>query len=340
MYARVLIGGLFLCQAPTLSDFYVPPSSQVPVKIIAGSGARDLAHEVSGYLGIQLARTSLSKFEDGESSIKIIDNVAGRDVFIIQSLSDPIHDNLIELLLMIEALKSANCKKVIAIVPYMAYSRQDTADKTKPGIPAADIALLLESMGLDAVVCVDYHGDKATGFFNVPVIEIKPYNLAVEYLKSKDLIKPVIISPDIRGFVRAHDFYIEMLDQGIMCDMALMNHKGASMSYINKLDKSEYVGYNLTGRDAIIVDDMVITGSHLLNCLENLRKRDAERIFMYASHGDFSDEAIHKIEKSNLTELVILNTIPLKRDSHKIVPLSLGKTLAEIIIEFVNHTEN
>ncbi|CAG9334332.1 unnamed protein product [Blepharisma stoltei] len=339
MWARVLAGGFLLAQMPSLSDYYIPPSSQVPVKIISGSGSKELAHEVSGYLGIQLARVGLSNFADGESSIKIIDNVAGRDVFVIQSLCQPIQDNLMELILMLETLKSSNCRKVIAIVPYMAYARQDIPEKVKPGIPSAEISMLLEAVGLDAVVCVDYHGEQAKGFFNVPVTEIKPYSVAVEYLKSKNLKKPVIISPDIRGFKRAYAFYEIMNEEGIDCDIALMNHGGTSMSYINKHRRNEYVGDVLTGRDIVIVDDMIITGSRLMNALENLRKRDAERIFMYATHGNFTNEAIKKIEKSSLTELIITNTIPLKQNSYKIVSLSLGKVIADVILEVVTHSE-
>lgn len=310
---------------------YIPQSRENNLKVFAGSSSRELASEISGYLGVQLGRMFNSSYPDGETRVRLFDEVSGKQVFIVQSLSEPVHDNLVELLYMVSTFKNSGAQRVVVVVPYLCYSRQDIPQPRKPGSLVADIARMLETMGADAIIGVDLHGDQIKGYLSVPFFEIKPFDLAVEYLSQKNLKDPVIISPDVRGSLRAAEFQSSMLEKGIECDIALLPKPGGSLTYLKKTLHAEYLGKRLTGRDLIIVDDMVITGTNLLNCVEELRQRDSERIFMYATHGLLAKGAIEKINQTSLTELILTNSIHSNTNSSKVTYISLAKVIAQQI---------
>ena len=330
MWKKIGLAGLLLSQTSFCSD-YIPPSNQCNLKMFSGSCSKDLANEVAGILGVQLGRARISKFSDGESDIRILEDVSGADVYLISSIGHPVNDSLIELLLFTSALKRANCSKVILIIPYLAYNRQDTP---KPGnlcIPAEDIPKLIEASEADMVIGVDFHGEHVEGLFKIPVHEILPYTIAVDYLRRKALLHPVIMSTDVRAVSRAYEFFKLMKLAGISCDFALLPNPGGSLSYIG--EESAYIGDKLTGRDVIIIDDMIISGKSLFRVLDQIRKKDAEKIYFFATHPVLADGTVRKINNSSLTELICTNTLPISEPSSKIVQLSLAKLIAGKIID-------
>lgn len=330
MWKRIALAAALLTQTPLCSD-YIPPANQSHLKIFSGAGSKELANEVAGILGVQLGRLQSNKFSDGEININVLEDVSGRDVYVISSIVNPIHDTLIELLLLTSALKRANSRKVILIIPYLAYNRQDLPSPGNLYTPAEDIPRLIESFEADTIIGVDFHGDHIDGYFNIPVHEIVPYSIAVNYLMRKTLQHPVIISPDIRGTSKAYEFYKLMVAEGISCDFALVPNPGGSLAYIG--GTGNYLGDKLTGRDVIIVDDMTISGASILRCLEQVRKKDAEKVYCFVTHPVLSEGAVTRINNSSLTELVCTNTLPIERKSSKIVQLSVAKLIAKKIVE-------
>ena len=332
MWKKVLAAGL--CGTAVWAS-YVPPTNACPLKLFSASYSRELSLEVAGILGVQIGRCQLGKYSDGESFVKICEEVEGKDVFLIASLGYPIHDNIMEMILMISALKRANCRKVVLIIPYLAYNRQDNPSPGNLFSPAEDIPKLIESMEVDSIIGVDFHDSHAEGHFTIPVQEIKPYSLAVQYFLNKHLRHPVVISPDTRGSGRAFEFYKLLNKAGVHCDLAVLTNAGSGVSY---LGDSNFIGNNLTGRDVIIVDDMVITGGTMLKCLEAVRKIDAERVFSFATHPVLPNNTITKLNKSSLDELVCTNSLKLQEFSGKIVQLSIAGLIAEKILEIYDQT--
>ena len=310
---------------------YIPPTHVSPLKLFSASYSKELSFEVAGILGVQLGRSQLSKFADGEINIKICEDVAGKNVFLIASLGDPVHDNIVELLLFLSALKRAGCAKVVLIVPYLAYNRQDRPAPGNLFCPAEDISKMIETMEVDSIVGIDFHDECISGHFTIPVHEIKTFDIAIKYLRNKNLRHPVIVSPDIRGTSRANEFYKLLSESGIHCDLAVLPNPGGSMSYLST--DNHYLGEKLSGRDVIIVDDMIITGSTILKCLENVRHQDAERVFAFATHPVLPGSSISKLEKSSLDEYICTNTLKLSQNSEKIVQLSVAGLIANKILE-------
>jgi ribose-phosphate pyrophosphokinase len=316
---------------------YIPPTNTSPLKLFSASYSRDLAFEVAGILGVQLGRVQLSKFSDGEINVKICEDVSDKVVFLIASLGHPVNDSIVELLLFLSALKRANCRKVVLIVPYLAYNRQDRPAPGNFYCPAEDITKLIETMEVDSIIGIDFHDQLVSGHFSIPVHELRPFSLAINYLQSKKLRHPVIVSPDIRGTSRAHEFYKLLSASGIHCDLAVLPNPGASMSYLST--DSYYLGGSLSGRDVIIVDDMMITGSTIFKCLENVRNQDAERVFAFATHPVLPGSSIRNLEKSSLDELICTNTLKLAENSEKIVQLSVAGLIAKQVLEVFERPE-
>lgn len=340
MWKKVLAAGL--CGTAVWANYspptnFIPPSNISSLKLFSGNYSRELSSEIAGILGVQIGRCQLGKYSDGETFVKICEQVEGKDVFLIASLGHPIHDNILEMILMISALKRANCRKVILIIPYLAYNRQDNPVPGNHFSPAEDIPKLIECMEVDSVIGVDFHDPHADGHFTIPVHEIKPYSLAVQYLLSKRLQHPLVISPDTRGSFRAFEFYKLLNDAGIHCDLAVLTDSGKNVSY---LGQSNLIGKNLTGRDVIIVDDMVITGGTLLKCVEAVRKIDAEKVYSFVTHPVLPNSSIKNLNQSSLDECICTNSLKLQEHSNKVVQLSIAGLLAEKILEVHSHLKD
>jgi ribose-phosphate pyrophosphokinase len=278
------------------------------------------------------------RFADGEVNVVINENVRGKDVYIIQPTSPPVNETLMELLLMISTMRRASARKITAVIPYYGYARQDRKMAARVPISAADVARLLEAMGVDRVVAVDLHCGQIQGFFGprVPVDNLDGGTVGVSYFGDMDLINPVIVSPDAGGVYRAKQFREALSKKHEMdCGLAMIIKQRAKA---NEIERMDLVG-TVDGCDAIIVDDMVDTAGTLCKAAEVLKEFGARRVFAFASHGVFSGPAPGRIANSVLTELVVLDTVPLSEESQatgKITQLSVGPLLAQAIYNIHN----
>jgi len=308
------------------------------MKIFTGNANKALAQDVVSQLGMSLGKVEVSHFADGEVNVMVNENVRGKDVYIIQPTSPPVNETLMELLLMISTMRRASARKITAIIPYYGYARQDRKMQARVPISAADVARLLEAMGVDRVVAVDLHCGQIQGFFGprVPVDNLDGGTVGVSYFGDMDLINPVIVSPDAGGVYRAKQFR-EALSKKyqVDCSLAMIIKQRAKASEIERMD---LVG-SVEGCDAIIVDDMVDTAGTLCKAAEMIKEHGARRVFAFASHGVFSGPAPARIASSVLSELVVLDTVPLSEASRatgKITQLSVGPLLAQAIYNIHN----
>jgi len=304
------------------------------MKLIGGSGNHELAEEISGRLGIPLLKADIKKFNDGECSIKLHENVRGDDVYIIQSTCSPVNDNLMELLLTISALKRASVHYVIAVVPYYGYARQDRKDKSRVPISAADVARMMEAMGVDRVICVDLHAGQIQGFFGpkTPVDNLFASPIALQYFQTRKLENPVIVSPDAGGVARVKEFKEGLSESGVAgVTMAMIIKQRAAAGVVGSAD---LVG-DVKDKDCIIVDDIIDTAGTLCAAANELKNFGARRVFAFATHGLFNGPAPERINDSALEECVVSNTVPLSVEvavrCKKIKTLSVGKLLSETI---------
>jgi len=308
------------------------------MKIFTGNSNKALAQDVVNQLGLSLGKIQVSHFPDGEVNVQVNENVRGKDVYIIQPTSPPVNETLMELLLMISTMRRASARKITAIIPYYGYARQDRKMQARVPISAADVARLLEAMGVDRVVAVDLHCGQIQGFFGprVPVDNLDGGTVGVSYFGDMDLVNPVIVSPDAGGVYRAKQFREALSKKHeVDCSLAMIIKQRAKASEIERMD---LVG-SVDGCDAIIVDDMVDTAGTLCKAAEILKEHGARRVFAFASHGVFSGPAPSRIANSVLTELVVLDTVPLSEASRatgKITQLSVGPLLAHAIYNIHN----
>jgi len=308
------------------------------IKLFTGNSNRPLAVEIASHLGMSLGKISVSHFADGEVNVIVNENVRGKDVYIVQPTSPPVNETLMELLLMISTMRRASARKITAIIPYYGYARQDRKLQARVPISAADVARLLEAMGVDRVVAVDLHCGQIQGFFGprVPVDNLDGGTVAVSYFGDMDLVNPVVVSPDAGGVYRAKQFR-EALSRKhqVDCSLAMIVKQRAKA---NEIERMDLVG-SVEGCDAIIVDDMVDTAGTLCKAAEMLKESGARRVFAFCSHGVLSGPAASRIANSVLTELVVLDTILISdaaMATGKITQLSVGPLLAQAIYNIHN----
>mmetsp|Transcript_35123 Transcript_35123/g.35758 ORF Transcript_35123/g.35758 Transcript_35123/m.35758 type:complete len:425 (+) Transcript_35123:51-1325(+) len=308
------------------------------IKIFTGNSNKPLARDIADHLGMSLGKITTGRFADGEVNVVINENVRGKDVYIIQPTTPPTNETLMELLLMISTMRRASARKITAIIPYYGYARQDRKMQARVPISAADVARLLEAMGVDRVVAVDLHCGQIQGFFGprVPVDNLDGGTVGVSYFGDMDLVNPVIVSPDAGGVYRAKQFRDTLKKKHeVDCGLAMIVKQRAKA---NEIERMDLVG-SVDGCDAIIVDDMVDTAGTLCQAAEMLKASGARRVFAFASHGVFSGPAASRISDSKLTELVVLDTIPLSAEvaaTGKITQLSVGPLLAQAIYNIHN----
>lgn len=290
--------------------------------------------EIARTLGISLGRATVGSFADGEVNIQIHENVRGKDVYIIQSTCPPVNNNLMELLLMVSTLNRASARRITVVIPYYGYARQDRKMQARVPISAADVARLLEAMGIDRVVAVDLHCGQIQGFFGprVPVDNLDGGIVGIDHFGGKDLQNPVIVSPDAGGVYRAKKFKEGLAYKYDMPDIGLaMIIKQRARAGI--IDQMDLVG-DVENCDCIIVDDMIDTAGTICKAAAVLKEKGARRVFAFASHGLLSGPGNTRIAKSAMEECVILNTIPStaqREANEKLVVLSVAPLLAQTI---------
>jgi ribose-phosphate pyrophosphokinase len=296
------------------------------VKILACSASDKLANEIADCYGLQIAKFEKQGFSDGEFQISINETVRGCDVFIIQSTIPP-SDNLMEMLLMIDAAKRASAHKIIAVIPYFGWARQDRKDKPRVAIGAKLVANMLVSAGVNRVMTMDLHADQIQVFFEVPVDHVFASTLFAPYLKSKKTDKLIIAAPDAGGSKRANA-YAKYLD----VDLALCYKQRKKA---NKIESMTIIG-DVEGKDVVIIDDMIDTAGTLTMSAQLFMDHGAKSVSACCTHALLSGPAHERIENSVLKELVVTNTIPLKRKNKKIKVLSVANLFSDVMEQHVN----
>lgn len=304
------------------------------LKLFSGNGNIGLSLEVAKVLGINLGKATVGRFADGEVNVMIHENVRGKDVYIIQPTCPPVNDNLMELLLMVSTLNRASARRITVVIPYYGYARQDRKMQARVPISAADVARLLEAMGIDRVIAVDLHCGQIQGFFGprVPVDNLDGGIVGIDYFGDKDLHNPVVVSPDAGGVYRAKKFKEGLTHKFDMHDigLAMIIKQRARAGTVDKMD---LVG-EVKDCDCIIVDDMIDTAGTLCKAADVLIAKGAKRVFAFASHGLLSGPGNDRIANSKMEECVILNTIPSspqRSANEKLTELSVAPLLAQTI---------
>ena len=297
-------------------------------KLFSGTANPEFAKKVGDYLGMCVSDATLNKFSDGEISVQITQSVRGQDVYIIQPTCAPANDNLMELLIMIDALKRSSAKSINAVIPYYGYARQDRKAAPRVPISAKLVADLLEKAGIDRVVTIDLHAAQIQGFFNIPADNLFGSILFVNYIKSKNLKNPIIASPDIGGVARARQ-YADKLGY----DLVIVDKKREKA---NESQVMNIIG-DVKGKDVILVDDMVDTAGTLVKAAEVLKEKGATSVMACCTHGVLSGPAYERVANGVLDELVISDTIPTKKDAKKITVLTASTIIGEAIRRIHNN---
>jgi ribose-phosphate pyrophosphokinase len=283
-----------------------------------------LSEQIATILNKDIGNVNIINYADGEIGIQILSSVQYKDIYIIQSVSPTpnIHDHLMELLLFISAAKRASARKVTAIIPYLAYSRQDRIRHKRETIAAGDVALMLEAVGVDQIVFVDIHRSQCEGFYDlskITVENLETLRLALPILLEKDLYNPVIVCPSDTGVFRAKKLLHLLQDEGVISNLAFVTTRQrdntlefqelTSHHRVTESQGAQIVGDDVKYRDVIIIDDMIDTGSRLLNAAKICKEQGCARIYAFATHGLFSGDALDLIRKSDIDEVIITNTI-------------------------------
>ncbi|MBL7130505.1 MAG: ribose-phosphate pyrophosphokinase [Candidatus Omnitrophica bacterium] len=290
--------------------------------IFTGNAHPKLASDIASHLKIKLSSALVTRFSEGEIRVQINDNVRGKDVFVIQPTCPPINENLMELLIMIDALRRASAWRITAVIPYYGYARQDRKDRPRVPITAKLVANLLTTARADRILTVDLHAGQIQGFFDIPLDHLFAVNVFVDYFKKKKLKDLVVVAPDVGGIKMARA-YAKRLESGLaILDKRRISPESAEVMHL--------LG-NVEGKKAIIVDDLVATGGSLIEAINALHKRGVKEIYAAISHGVLSGNAVDRIEKSCLKELLITDTIVLSSSvkTKKIKVLSVAELLAE-----------
>jgi ribose-phosphate pyrophosphokinase len=297
-------------------------------KIFTGTANSVFATKVADVLDDKVADSTVNRFSDGEISVQIDQSVRGKDVFIIQSTCAPANDNLMELLIMVDALRRSSAKSITAVTPYFGYARQDRKAASRVPITAKLVADMIEASGIDRVITIDLHAAQIQGFFNIPVDNLFGSILFVDYIKNKNLPNPIIASPDIGGVARARSYADKM---GL--DLVIVDKRREKA---NESEVMNIIG-DVNGKDVILVDDMVDTAGTLVKAAKVLKSRGATSVMACCTHGVLSGPAYERLDSGDLDELAISDTIPLKQNHDRITVLSASKLIAETIRRIYSH---
>ncbi len=301
-------------------------SLTAPIKIFSGSATRYLAENIAEKYGVDLGKTSLQRFSDGEIQASYDETVRGSHVFIIASTFQPV-ENLFELLLLIDAAKRASAYKIVAVIPYFGYARQDRKDKPRVSIGAKLVADILTAAGVSRVMTMDLHADQIQGFFNVPVDHLYASSIFVPYIKSLNLENLTIAAPDMGGSKRANAY------SSHLGTPVVISHK--SRSKANEIGDMKVIG-EVKDRNVIIVDDMVDTAGTITKASEIMMQNGARSVRVMCTHAILSGPAYERLENSPITELIVSDTIPLKKECSKITVLPIADIFASTIKSVYN----
>lgn len=293
------------------------------LKVISGNANRPLAESIVKNLGVPLSIAHLTRFSDGEIQVKIVDNVRGADCFVIQPTCSPVNENLMELLIVIDALRRASASRITAVLPYYGYARQDRKAEPRVPITAKLVANLLVASGVSRVLAMDLHAGQIQGFFDIPVDHLYGTPVFLKYLKDKKLNDMVVVSPDAGGVERARAFA-----KHLNSDLAIVDKRRPRP---NEAAIMNIIG-DVKGRTAIILDDLVDTAGTLTKVAAAIKEKGANKVMAAASHGVLSGDAVKRVEESCLEELIITDSIPFAhKNSTKIKVLEIAPLLAEAI---------
>jgi len=295
------------------------------LKIFTGSANPALGESIARYLGVPLGRAHLARFSDGEVWFQIHDNVRGADVFVVQPTSPPVNENLMELLLMLDAFKRSSASRLTAVLPYYGYGRQDRKDKPRVPISAKLVADLLSTAGTDRLLTVDLHAAQIQGFFDIPVDHLFAAPVIIEQVSKMKLPQLTVVSPDAGGVERARA-YAKRLD----ASLAIVDKR---RDQPNVAEVHHVIG-EVEGRTALIVDDIVDTAGTLTKVAEAIKAAGAREVLASCTHGVLSGHAVERLEKSALSKLIVTDSIPLpeeKRTKGGVVVLSIAELLARAI---------
>ena len=294
--------------------------------VFTGTANPELAQNVVKHLDISLGRADVGKFSDGEVAVELLENVRGRDVFILQSTCAPTNDNLMEILTMADALKRASAGRITAAIPYFGYARQDRRPRSaRVPITAKLVANMLTSAGIDRVLTVDLHADQIQGFFDMPVDNVYATPVLLKDIRSQRIEDLIVVSPDVGGVVRAR-----AVAKALNTDLAIIDKRRPKA---NVAEVMNIIG-DVQGRTCLIVDDMIDTANTLCKAASALKERGAERVLAYATHAIFSGQAVDRINNSDIDQVVITDTIPLSaqaKQSSRIRVVSIGGLIAETL---------
>jgi ribose-phosphate pyrophosphokinase len=328
-------GGEALGAAPAMEKKDMEPKSSErkpqrvrvdeKLKIFSGTANLALADEVCTYLGLARGQANVSRFQDGEAYVQILENVRGADVFVMQPTCYPVDEHLMELLLMIDALKRASARRITPVIPYFGYSRQDRKDRPRAPISAKLVADLLTTAGASRCVIVDLHAPQIQGFFNIPVDHLFASPVLVDYWKRMQLPDLTIVSPDAGGVERAR-FFAKKMDSAL----AIVDKRRVEMDITEVM----HVIGDVRGRNCVLLDDIIDTAGTLVKTARALVENGAQKVYACASHAVLSGGALQRIHESHLEQVVVTNTIPLNEEAQrepKIKALTIAGLIARAI---------
>jgi ribose-phosphate pyrophosphokinase len=295
------------------------------LQVFAGNGSRKLAVDIMAVLEAPLGRADVGRWRDGETRVKLDENVRGSDVFVIQSMSDPVNHHIMELLIMIDAIRRASAARVTAVIPYFAYAKQEKKTSGREPISASLLANLLVTSGVSRILTLDLHAPAIEGFFDIPVDHLRATPLLASTFRKMAIGDLVAVSPDAGGVARAEEFRMRA-----GASLAIASKKRPSPDEAEVL---EVVG-DVEGKTAVIVEDMISTGDTLVKCAEKLTERGADRIFACAVHPVFANGAMEVIEGSSIERVWVTDTLPIhsRTRAGKVEVLTVAPLLAEAIM--------
>ncbi|MFL2491599.1 MAG: ribose-phosphate pyrophosphokinase [Luminiphilus sp.] len=300
--------------------------------VFTGNSNPDLAKKVASRLYLELGSSKVAKFSDGEVTVELNENVRGKDVFVLQSTCEPTNDNLMELLLIIDALRRASASRITAVVPYFGYARQDRRVRSaRVPISSKVVADMMVSVGVDRVLTVDLHAEQIQGFFTCPVDNVYGSPILNDDIVASKFKDVVVVSPDIGGVVRARAIAKQLDD----ADLAIIDKRRPRA---NESEVMNLIG-DVKGRTAIMVDDMVDTAGTLCSAANALKERGATKVVAYCTHAVLSGKALENVRNSELDELVVTDTIPLS-DEAKSVKKIRQLTIADLLAESIRRVSN
>jgi len=294
------------------------------IAVFSGNANRSLTEEICAHLGISMGTMDLTSFSDGEIYCQILENVRGKDVFIVQPTSTPVNKNLVEMLIVIDAFKRSSARRITAVIPYYGYARQDRKDKPRVPISSKLVADLLTAAGAERILSMDLHAGQIQGFFNIPVDHLYAAPVLIKYLKELNIPDLAVVSPDAGGVERARAF-AKRLEVGL----AIVDKRRVGP---NVAEVIHLIG-DVKGKNVIICDDIIDTAGTLVNTVSALKEKGAEKIFACATHGVLSGPAIDRLRGASLEKIIVTNTIPISESKKlpNMVILSVAGLLGEAI---------